>query len=204
MSKLISLFYAGCIICLLAGCQSGKQKIPVSPPEKVTLARAEKMEKNKQYMEALKRYSQLTATAANRADLYSAMRGKARCLRDMGRLKLALSALEPISVDPKNPLDCIQLAMAGELLLRMRKYQEAESSLEVALDGVRDEEMKYAQWTAAASANLGNAYLKNGKLIQSKIMYKKAAKLFHYLKRTDLEKKCFRLTLALDQIQPLE
>jgi tetratricopeptide (TPR) repeat protein len=146
----------------------------------------------------------LAASAANRDELYSAMRGKARCLRAMGRLKLALSALEPISVEPQTPAECLQLALAGELLLQMRKYQEAESSLEVALDGVRDEEEKYAQWTAVASANLGNAYLRNGKLRQSKTMYGKAAKLFHYLNNPELEKKCFKLTLALDQIQTLE
>jgi tetratricopeptide (TPR) repeat protein len=91
--------------------------------------------------------------------------------------------------------------MAGELLLQMHKYKEAESALEVALDGVRNKEKKYCFWTAAASGNLGNAYLRNGKLQQSRIMYKKAAELFHHLNKPELEKKCFRTTLALDQIQ---
>jgi tetratricopeptide (TPR) repeat protein len=206
MRRRINLFCALCLACLLSACQSKPEKIPglVKKPEKISLKGASELERNRRYMEALKQYHQLAASAANRDELYSAMRGKARCLRAMGRLKLALSALEPISVEPQTPAECLQLALAGELLLQMRKYQEAESSLEVALDGVRDEEEKYAQWTAVASANLGNAYLRNGKLRQSKTMYGKAAKLFHYLNNPELEKKCFKLTLALDQIQTLE
>ena len=145
---------------------------------KISLATAKKQEQAKQYLAALKQYSQLIEAAVNRTELYAAMRGKARCLRAMGRLKLALSALSPLSVNPETPLDCVQLGMAGELLLQLHKYKEAESTLEVALDGVRNKEKQYAPWTASASANLGNAYLRNGKLQQAQTMYKKAAKLF--------------------------
>ena len=167
----------------------------VSPPNAVEL------EKKQKYTEALKQYNLLIGTAENRHDLYAAMRGKARCLRAMGRLKLALGSLSPLPVKPETPLDCLQLAMAGELFLQMHKYKEAESSLEVALDGVRGKEKNYSAWSATASANLGNAYLRNGKLEQSRIMYRKAAKLYRHLSRPELEKKCLRTILALGQIQ---
>ena len=206
MQKIINLACVSFISAMLFGCASNKVEQTSSVPEiePVTLKSAAALEKNKQFLPALKQYSQLIGTVSTRADLYSAMRGKARCLREIGRPKLALSALSPINVEPENDLDCIQLAMAGELLLQMRKYKEAESSLEVALDGVRFKEKKHAKWTAVASANLGNAYLRNGKLLQSKIMYKKAEKLFEHLQQPEMQEKCRKTCLALEQIQTKE
>jgi tetratricopeptide (TPR) repeat protein len=204
----ISIFiFTISLIFLFSACVSKQSpaKAPDTPqankvPEAYPLNAVE-LEKQQKYTEALKQYNLLIGTAENRNDLYAAMRGKARCLRAMGRLKLALGSLAPLPVKPKTSLDCLQLAMAGELFLQMHKYKEAESSLEVALDGVRGKEKKYRAWSATASANLGNAYLRNGKLEQSRIMYKKAAELYHYSNRPGLEKKCLRTILALGQIQ---
>lgn len=201
-NTIISIFTIS-LIFLLSACVSepASLKRAQSKLPEISLISAGKLEKRQQHLEALKQYNILINNAVNRHDLYAAMRGKARCLRAIGRLKLAISALSPLSINPKTPLDCLQLAMAGELLLQMRKYKESESALEVALDGVRNKEKKYSLWTAAASANLGNAYLHNGKLTQAQTMYKKAAKLFHFMKKPEFEKKCFRTTLALEQIQ---
>lgn len=204
MAKKFLYFTIGSLVLLLVSCASSpnaKSAVQLAKIRPVSLQSAAELEKQKEYMQALKQYAQCYSMSDNRSDLYSAMRGKARCLREMGHLKMALAALEPITVAPQNQQDCIQLALAGELLLQMKKYKEAESALEVALDGVRDHENKYAKWTAAASANLGKAYLHNEKLLQSKIMFKKAAALFRSLKRPQMVKKCFRTSLALDRIQ---
>jgi len=200
LPRVLALFVA----FFLLGCATSKKvqsEAVVKSYGRVTFASALKLEKRKQYMAALKQYSQIIETAETRLALHKAVCGKARCLGKIGKLKLAFSSLAPLSDLAGSPADCEKLALAGELLLCMRKFQTAESTLEVALDGVRENEKKYAFWTAPASANLGNAYLRNGKLKQAQIMFSKAAKLFDEAKKPIDHAKCLKILLSLKQLE---
>ncbi len=194
------------VMFFLYGCNSTPEKekdlaIKFTPEmSPVTLATAVKLEESGKYIEALKQYSQLTECAADRKEYHKAICGKSRCLTKMGKYNLAISVLAPLPVDPRNNRQCEKLAMAGELLMRMNKYPEAESALEVAISGADTDNRACLYWLAPASANLGKSYLQNGKLQQAEAMYEKAEKLFGRIKNSRAQKKCRKILMELEKI----
>jgi tetratricopeptide (TPR) repeat protein len=157
----------------------------------VTEASALQLERSGRYLDALKQYSQLADTAIGRMANHRAMCGKARCLSHMGEHKLAISALAPLPLEPRKPYECEKLALAGELLLRMNKYEEAESTLEVAIASLEGgDKSAYYYWLAPATANLGKAYLHNSKVGQAQIMFRRAAEYFAAMGNAVAAEKC--------------
>ncbi|MBN2641501.1 MAG: hypothetical protein JXR78_07605 [Victivallales bacterium] len=157
----------------------------------VTEASALQLERTGRYLDALKQYSQLADTATGRIAHHRATCGKARCLSRMGEHKLAISALAPLPLEPRKPYECEKLALAGELLLRMNKYEEAESTLEVAIASLEGgDKSAYLYWLAPASANLGKAYLHNSKVGQAQIMFCRAVEYFAVLNNSAEAVRC--------------
>ncbi len=101
----------------------------------------------------------------------------ARCFIKMENFAGALKTLRPFPEEPKTKNERRRLALAGEVMLRDNRPEEAETLLEIALAGFEPGDA-YPSWTAACCENLGLAYLKNGKFSQSIVLYKRAADLY--------------------------
>lgn len=60
--------------------------------------------------------------------------GAAKAMIRMHRLAAAMAALGTLPAAPQTEYDCRKLAIAGEIMLRQRRTEEAETCLELALD----------------------------------------------------------------------
>jgi tetratricopeptide (TPR) repeat protein len=173
-----------------------------SVSEKVTAQTAFQLRQKGMYLAALKQYSELAEKAENRTELHKALCGKAYCLKKLGKMKLALGTLAPLPESPDSIEDCEKLTIAGELLLHLKKYAEAESILEVALSGMSSYQgSPNILWEAPAMANLGAAYLRNRKIKQAEIMYAKAANAFAKNNNPTNQRKCQRILNTLKQLK---
>ncbi len=157
------------------------------------LQKAKFLQHQGRHQEAVIEYRKIMDAAASKSQYQQAQIGIARCLIKIRKYPAAMATLKPLPITPESDLDREVLAIAGEILLRIQEYMEAESILEIALGGIESLEVKdllqaaqgditpasdVLSWEAACCGNLGHAYLKNEKLEKAVVLYRHAGELF--------------------------
>ncbi|MDR0336896.1 MAG: hypothetical protein LBI18_07385 [Planctomycetaceae bacterium] len=140
------------------------------------------------YLAAVIAYREVISHSHNKNEIDLAKIGAAECLINVKKFPAALKILEPLSLDSITENNLKQLALAGEILLHIGRYKEAELYLEFAvgsldleslLDQVHSEAVFATDsWIPSAVANLGCAYLKNDKPEYAMPMYQFASCLY--------------------------
>ena len=213
-------------------------------PRLGSLDRAELLRSQGDYAAAAIEYRKVIDCAETEWDRQEARIGAAKSLIKLHRYAAAMKCLGCLPVAAESDYDCRRLAIAGEILLRQRRPEEAETCLELALDAcalevyvtgfklanktsrepapgsadtiqaglqipekpmpdpdgedagfsgaTTDEafemmpvpeedaeicDIRPPSWMPAACANLGRAYLKNGKPEKAAVMYEFTAHL---------------------------
>lgn len=121
-----------------------------------------------------RKYSQATKNIELHA---KCMIGIAKSLIKTKQYSAAVSTLKPLDLEPANMLQRQTLAVAGEALMRLGKFKEAEAILEISLDDMTKKTQVKKSWRVGAFGNLACAYLKNNKIRKAAVMYKKTAQL---------------------------
>jgi tetratricopeptide (TPR) repeat protein len=156
------------------------------------LERALLLQKSGDYLAAVIAYREVISCSSNKNEIDSAKIGAAECLISVKKFPAALEILEPLSLDVVTESNMKKLALAGEILLHIGRYKEAELYLEFAvgsldLESLRDQVHSGSDsdtvfepdsWLPAAIANLGCAYLKNDKPEYAMPMYQFASCLY--------------------------
>ncbi|MDR1964973.1 MAG: hypothetical protein LBQ50_14475 [Planctomycetaceae bacterium] len=198
--KWLPVFFVTFTILIGLGCQTNhhwnplllKKKKPVSIETKTPLSKLERailLQKSGDELAAVIAYREVIACSRNRNEIDSAKIGAAECLIRIKKFPAALTVLEPLPLDVATENDMKKLALAGEILLHIGRFKEAETYLELAvgsldleslLDQVHsDATLELAPWIPAATANLGCAYLKNDKPEYAMMMYQFASCLYY-------------------------
>ncbi len=136
------------------------------------------LESKGDFLAALKNYQRLTNISLDPELAQEAELGCVRCLAKMGKYSSALAMLQPMQENPRSNSECRSFALAGEILIRMGRYADAESMLEISLSSPEMKNFEDAHWIPAACANLGTAYMKNNKFAQSQTLYFRAYEIF--------------------------
>jgi general secretion pathway protein D len=162
--------------------------------ESRALRRAKTFEKSQQYTKALVAYRDALDRELDQVAHGEARLGVARCLMRLPspRYRAALNALAPLPENPQTGLERQQMALAGEILLRLRNPQPAESVLEVALSGLEPSRKDIA-WLAPTYANLGVTYMHNRKLRHAEQALQTAARHYDTLGMGRASLECQRL-----------
>ncbi|MDR0610928.1 MAG: tetratricopeptide repeat protein [Planctomycetaceae bacterium] len=158
------------------------------------LERALLLQNSGDYLAAVIAYREVISCSRNKNEIDSAKIGAAECLINIKKFPAALEILEPLSLDVVTENNLKKLALAGEILLHIGRYKEAELYLEFSvgsldleslLDQVHfgtnsdtDTVFEPDSWIPAAIANLGCAYLKNDKPEYAMPMYQFASCLY--------------------------
>ncbi|MDR0705519.1 MAG: tetratricopeptide repeat protein [Planctomycetaceae bacterium] len=164
------------------------------------LERAMLLQNSGDYLSAVIAYREVISHSRNKNEIDSAKIGAAECLISLKKFPAALEILEPLSLDIVTEINMKKLALAGEILLHIGRYKEAEMYLEFSvgsldleslLDQVHfgsnpnpnphsnsDTVFEPDSWIPAAIANLGCAYLKNDKPEYAMPMYQFASCLY--------------------------
>jgi len=130
-----------------------------------------------QYPQAAVEFRKIISFAQEPAARERARLDLARCYIRMENYAGAVAALQPLSAGPQSDYERLKLALAGEALLRDGRTGDAETLLEIALDGAAPAEGADRR-EAVCSENLGCAYLKNGKPEKAAALYRRAALLY--------------------------
>lgn len=129
------------------------------------------------YIQAVAAYKEVMANSKSEKEKDTAQLGAVRCLIAMRRYDAALTTLGDFTDQIGTPQNRLRLAMAGEVLLRMKNPEGAESAFEMALS-----KMHLAKadpgWVGAVCANLGRAYVLNRKSEKAAKIYVIASKAF--------------------------
>jgi tetratricopeptide (TPR) repeat protein len=154
------------------------------------LERALLLQNSGDYLAAVIAYREVISCSRNKYEIDSAKTGAAECLIRIKKFPAALEILEPLSLDVITESNMRKLAIAGEILLHMGRFKEAEMYLEFAVGSLDLESFleqahsdsgnvfEPAAWIPAAAANLGCAYLKNDKPEYAMMMYQFASCLY--------------------------
>ncbi|MDR2116803.1 MAG: hypothetical protein LBP87_10540 [Planctomycetaceae bacterium] len=152
------------------------------------LERALLLQKQGDYLAAVIAYREVISCSRNRNEIDSAKIGAAECLIGIKKFPAALEILEPLSLDVVTESNMRKLALAGEILLHIGRFKEAEMYLEFAVGSLDLESLfdqvhadvvfELSSWIPAATANLGCAYLKNDKPEYAMMMYQFASCLY--------------------------
>ncbi|MDR2756585.1 MAG: tetratricopeptide repeat protein [Planctomycetaceae bacterium] len=154
------------------------------------LERALLLQKSGDYLAAVVAYREVISCSRNRNEIDSAKIGAAECLISIKKFPAALEILEPLSLDVATESNMQKLALAGEILLHIGRFKEAEMYLEFAVGSFDLESLleqvhsnsdiafELVSWIPAATANLGCAYLKNDKPEYAMMMYQFASCLY--------------------------
>ncbi|MDR1959661.1 MAG: hypothetical protein LBQ54_11575 [Planctomycetaceae bacterium] len=178
-----------------SGCQTTLFRKKHEPPVKVKtdtpmglLEHAGLLQKMGDYLPAVAKYREVMVCSQDPLEIDLAKIGAAECLLKEKKYPAALVALEPLPLDISTETDTKKLVLAGEILLRQRRYAEAKAYLEIAMNSLdletllnrsKSEEMPGLEnWIPAAAANLGCAYLKNDEPEHALVMYQFAAHLY--------------------------
>jgi len=142
------------------------------------LDKAQQMMLQGKYPEAIAEFRKLMDYGETSLTREEARMGLARCFMKIENFAGALKTLRPFPQEPKTENDRHRLALAGEVLLRDDRPEEAETLLEIAMVGFDKPADAYPSWAAACCENLGCAYLKNGKFSHAIRLYQYAADLY--------------------------
>lgn len=167
MTVLKNSIAAACIAIFLAGCSVAQKKetaaaTPPAPPADIAGAHA--LESRGQYIEALKLYGNVRNSTRNPLTFHLATLGQSRCLSSIGNQPAALAALTPLPFPPKNAMDAEICAMAGDILIRMERFLQAEELLSVTVASVPIESSTPEQrpWLIIAHTRLASVARRNG------------------------------------------
>ena len=130
------------------------------------------------YNDAIIEYRKVIQATKDASLVNDCLIGIAKSLIKKKQYAAAVATLKPLDLNPQNIQQREILAIAGEALMRLDKYKEAECILEIALDDMDKNKLASESWRAPCCANLACSYLKNNKLPKAAIMYKKASLLF--------------------------
>lgn len=150
------------------------------------------------HAEALIEFRKVKDGAESSEDREEARYGVAKCLVKMEYFAQAVEVLGPFSPSPQTDTARRRLALAGQAMLLDERPADAETLLEIALAG-RDEPGEPPAWLGPCSANLGCAYLRNGKPAKAMTMYERAAGLFRRSGRTDAAAKAEEMARSLKE-----
>ena len=176
-----------CLLPVLAGCGSrgghpdrnGKQPSGIAEEMRQgRLSQAQVLQQQKQYRAAIVEYKKVLEFSTSPTECKQAQLGMARCLVYLGDYSTALTTLKPLPLARASDVDRQVLAVAGEAMLHLRQYEDAETLLEMALDDMTNESIPLSSWRAPCCGNLGYAYLKNAKLDKAVVLYRRAARLY--------------------------
>jgi tetratricopeptide (TPR) repeat protein len=126
---------------LLAGCSSYRPKLFQGPnslsraPRLSDVDRARLLQDQGEHTAATIEFRKALECAADDWERDEARIGAAKSLIAMHRYAPAMTILGPLPVVAESDFDCRKLAIAGEILLRQHRAEEAETCLELALDG---------------------------------------------------------------------
>jgi tetratricopeptide (TPR) repeat protein len=195
------------VLCLV-GCGAPKQNLEeisntypgvAEEMSQVNLLRAQLMQQQGKYQSAIIEYLKILDSDVSELDIQQARLGVAKCLIKLGKFTSAIARLKPLPLTPNSDSDSQVLAVAGEAMLRLGKFQEAESVLEIALENaeifseyempedlldpvvpenIEETAVSTPLWIAPCAGNLGYAYLKNCKPIKAFLLYQQAAGLY--------------------------
>lgn len=199
MKKTLTVF---CMMCVLSascvGCQTAvfhnkaKKSLPVMAQTETVVdhfQKAKLLQESGDYMAALVEYRQVSACSNDPRERDLAKIGAAECLLKTNKYPAALVALEPLPLTVSTEFDARRLALAGEILLRQHRNEEAKAYLEIALNSVdletyaeqaqcNDAEFVVAAWIPSAAANLGCACVKLDQPEHGMVMYQFAAMMY--------------------------
>lgn len=126
---------------LLAGCALHRpalfratNSLP-EDPRLSSLERARLLQDQGDHLAATVEFRKVLASEADVWEREEAKIGAAKSLIRTHRYAPAMAILAPLPVLAESDHDCRKLALAGEILLRQHRAEEAESCLELALDG---------------------------------------------------------------------
>jgi tetratricopeptide (TPR) repeat protein len=142
------------------------------------LSQAQALQQQRQYREAIVEYKKVLEFSTSPVECQQARLGMARCLVHLEDHSAALATLKPLPLARGSDLDRQVLAVAGEAMLHLGQYEDAETILELALDDMTNESLALSSWRAPCCGNLGYAYLKNAKLDKAVVLYRRAAGLY--------------------------
>lgn len=163
-----------------------------SPATSLALARAAEMQGF--YHRAYSIYDDLRAGSTTAEIKTTAGIGCARCLLRMDRTDAAIVRLGELPQLPATVADAERMALAGEAFLRKRRPLVAEPLLAKAMSftGVLDQ-----AWAAPAYANLGVAFVQNGKPEPAWRAYRQAELLFIQMEDRDAARECREIAVWL-------
>lgn len=113
--------------------RKAKNTLP-EDPSLSSLERAELLLAQGDYAAAVIQYRNVIACAEDHWEREEARVGAAKSLIRMHRYAAAMAILGYLPAAPESEYDCRKLAIAGEILLRQRRTEDAETCLELALD----------------------------------------------------------------------
>jgi tetratricopeptide (TPR) repeat protein len=176
-----------CVLPILAGCGQWNVDSDVGGKEvrgiaeemrQARLSHARLLQQQRQYREAIVEYKKALEFSTSPAERQQARLGVARCLVHLEDHTAALVTLKPLPLGRGSDMDRQVLAVAGEAMLHLGQYEDAETILELALDDMTNESRALASWRAPCCGNLGYAYMKNTKLDKAVSLYCLAARLY--------------------------
>lgn len=199
MKKILTAFSMMLLLAALStGCQTsifhnkGKKTMPVMARTETVVdhfQKAKLLQESGDYMGALVEYRQVSACSNDPVQRDLAKIGAAECLLKTNKYPAALVALEPLPLTVSTEVDARRLALAGEILLRQHRHEEAKAYLEIALNAVDletyaekaqcdDPSLDVAAWIPSAAANLGCACVKLDQPEHGMVMYQFAAMMY--------------------------
>jgi tetratricopeptide (TPR) repeat protein len=166
------------------------------------------LQEKKEYKDAIVLYKAALEKESEPAKREQTKVYLAQCLMAMTHYAAALQALEPLPLEIHCDTDAMKLAVAGEILLRQRRENEAVVYLEIAVGSQHLErltqplatvpnrpadESAFPDWLPAAAANLACAYTKIDKPQNAAIMYEFASKLYQQRYQYQQAEQCRRM-----------
>ncbi|MDR1382664.1 MAG: tetratricopeptide repeat protein [Planctomycetaceae bacterium] len=182
--------------------------------------RARLLQEKKEYNDAVALYKAVLETEKTPEIREQVKVFLAQCLTAMTHYAAALKVLEPLPLEIYCDTDAQKLAVAGEILLRQRRENEAVVYLEIAV-GSQDlealtkpipdgsaENIVFPDWLPAASANLACAYIQSDKPQNAGVLYEFAAKLYQqryqYRQAEQCRRMCDDLCLVMKNYVPFQ
>lgn len=180
------------LLAFASGCHSlhvKKQAVLVEsevPVDNMEMARH--LQRSGDYLRAVMQYRQVIDCTHDPYVRDLAKIGAAECLMKSNQIPAALVALEPLPLQVRGETEGRKLALAGEILLRQKRDEEAKAYLEIALNSVDLEGFaQQAQcgqlasvegWIPNAAANLGCACVQLDQPEHAMVMYQFAAMMY--------------------------
>lgn len=158
--------------------------------EKYELARVAELKSD--YIQALKIFSELLNEPHNSSVYQTAFIARSRVLMQMKKYNQAMAVLQPLSENPNTLFECRKLAMCARVLVNLKRFDEAENLLKVAIDKSPlrpDTEL----FRAEALSALGYICFTQSKPLEAVRFFRSAAPLFEKNNQKKQARKCIEI-----------